>query len=467
MEDKLASQIRLCEWSRLTNHNLTAEARRDIYAAVEEWRLINSLPIAPLSFEGPDGSQLRARQYVGVVEVNDVAIEIYPKLDAALIESAEMQTLSSADCIDTVMRNLLWMLEVADHRDLTEAATAHLEETPTSFFDLFAYLLGKNLLPELKRGVAHSYVTFEDDLKTVRGGIGITEQVTRNWNRFDRVFCAWDEFTADIAINRLLKCACRFLAERVNYPEAVRLLQDCQMLLSEVEDVSPVNALRDIGNLRFDRIVERFKTAFDLARRLLAGIGHNLGVGSANTFVFLLDMNQVFERYVQAVLEAHFKPAVIERQKHVGSLFRIHPGGLSQQPDYYWSDGSTFWIADAKYKHYTKGQQLALRFRDLEGENNAMHDSAPSAGEALSPGDIRQLTVYGELVRLREQMEVPPNLVLLYPFVGSADECLPDEVIAWNGSTFWLMPVHVKPQSLVSNAIRFSSLVSAAAKSIS
>ena len=71
--------------------------------------------------------------------------------------------------------------------------------------------------------------------------------MTRNWNRFDRVFCTWDEFTPNTAINRLFKCACRFLAERVNYLEAARLLLDCQAFLSEVEDVSPVTALRDIG----------------------------------------------------------------------------------------------------------------------------------------------------------------------------------------------------------------------------
>ncbi len=183
MEHILVSHVRLCEWSRV-EHKLTAEVRRDVYAATEEWRLANHLPISPLSFEGPDGSHLCARQYVGVVVVNDVAIEIYPKLDAALINTSETRPLSSAAMIDSVMRNLLWMLEAADHQVLAETATAHLEEAPTSFFDLFAYLFGKNLLPELERGVAHAYVTFEDDLKTVRGRIGLNDQVTRKLEPF-------------------------------------------------------------------------------------------------------------------------------------------------------------------------------------------------------------------------------------------------------------------------------------------
>lgn len=318
-------------------------------------------------------------------------------------------------------------------------------------------MLGKNLLPELGRGVAHTYLTLEDDLKTVRGRIGLVEQVTRNWNRFDRVYCAWDEFTANTPINRLFKCACRFLSERVNYLEAARLLLDCQALLSEVDDVSAVTALRDVANLRFDRSMERFKTAFDLARRLLAGIGHDLGAGSAKTFVFLLDMNRVFERYVHAVLESHFRVAV-EEQKPVGNLLRIHPGGICQLADYFWRDSSGCWIGDAKYKHLAKGHSHALRFSDLEAEHDESDAPAPLAGQILSAGDIRQLTVYAELFQLRGQLAKPPGLILLYPFVGPAIECLPDNVTTWNGSKFWLMPVLVKAQTSVGDAIRFPAL---------
>ena len=391
------------------------------------------------------------------MEVSDAVIEIYPKLDSALIAMNAEEPLPPSIKIDSVMRNLLWMLEVADYRDLAEAHTAHLEEAPTSFFDLFAFLLGKNLLPELARGVAHTYITLEDDLKTVRGRITLGEQVTRNWNRFDRVRCAWDEFTANTPVNRLFKCACRFLGRRVNYAAAARLLLDCEALLGEVDDVSVSTALRDIANLRFDRSMERFKTAFDLARRLLAGIGHDLGAGSAKTFVFLLDMNRVFETYVHAVLESHFRVAV-EQQKPLGKLLRIQVGGISQFADYFWRDSSCVWIGDAKYKHLAKGQYQPLRFADLEGQDDDSDSPATLAGHLLSASDVRQLTVYAELFRLRERSVEPPQLMLLYPFVGSEREHSADSITTWNSSTFWLMPVLVKAQAAVGDAIRFPAL---------
>jgi hypothetical protein len=75
-------------------------------------------------------------------------------------------------------------------------------------------------------------------------------------------------------------------------------------------------------------------------------------------------------------------------------------------------------VGDAKYKHLAKGQQLPLRFRDLETEESGPDNLAPLAGQVLSPADVRQLTVYAELFRLRKHATTPPSLMLLYPYCG-------------------------------------------------
>ena len=66
------------------------------------------------------------------------------------------------------------------------------------------------------------------------------------------------------------------------------------------------------------------------------------------------------------------------------------------------------------------------------------------AGRVLSAGDVRQLTVYAEMARLREPLGFLPRIMLLYPFVGSPELCVSDVAQAWNGSEFWLVPVQVK-----------------------
>jgi len=158
-------------------------------------------------------------------------------------------------------------------------------------------------------------------------------------------------------------------------------------------------------------------------------------------------MNQVFEAYVRAALEARFGVRVTE-QKFLGTLLNLPAGGIHQKADFFWessSSGGDTWIADAKYKHLARGSRDSLRFRDIEAADEENEDPAPGgprAGQVLSPDDVRQLTVYAELFQRQVSNAGLPGLMLVYPFVGTG-EFVTDHVPAWNGSPFWLVPLRV------------------------
>jgi len=430
------SVVRLCEWGHTSRHDLTEQERQALIDSAVHWQKENRFSAPPLAFSGTDGRTLVARQYVGVVEASGRTVEIYPKLDTHLVQQEEVVEDSQAA---SVMRSLLWMLDVADVGAAAEANTAALQETPTQFLDLFAYLLGKNLRAELSRGVARSYEGYEDELAAVRGRIRIVAQVGGNWNRMDRIACGWDEFTPDTAINQLLRCTCRQLARRARHAQTALLLQECLGLLEDVSDVSIATALHGVTNLRhWDRSTERFRRSFELAHRLLRGFGHSLAAGQEDTFVFLLDMNVVFESYVRAVLEARFGVAV-EEQRFVGQLLDLRAGGIRQYADFYFRDQEgAVWIGDAKYKHLAAEQAGAARFASASGAG----EEATLRSQRVDPADVRQLTVYAELDRLRGGHPGRANLLLLYPFVG-ASAFAADQAMAWNGSTIYLAPVRV------------------------
>jgi hypothetical protein len=289
--------------------------------------------------------------------------------------------------------------------------------------------------------------------------VHIGQQVSRNWNRMDRVACAWDEWTPDTPLNRLFKCACRWLSVRVAHPVARGLLYDCLFLLDEVADVPPDFALQQVQRLVLTRATEPFRLSFDLAKRILSGSGPVLGAGSDETWVFLVDMNAVFEAFCHTVLEARFAVGV-ETQKHMGKLLKLSRGGIYQKADYYWEDKASghLWIADAKYKHLAKATQHSLQFElleiteDEESEDNPVESLGVAARRQLSPHDVRQITVYAELEKRRQPSISTPNLMLLYPFIGTG-EFAPASCKAWNESSLVLMPVKVTPQRHLSHCL--------------
>ncbi len=417
--------LRLCEWGRAALDGWSANDRAEVRRAVENWRLNNRMGMAPLSC---DETGLRARQWVGVVEAAGRTIEIYPKLDAALLKT----NAPDAAQVPTVMSNLLWMLDVSAERTIYEADVAALDALE-SFFDLFAWLLARRLLNELQSGLPHRYEVHQGDLSGVRGRINLTRQVTTLWDRRDRIACVWDEFTPDTPLLRLFKSACRFLQPRAKHPATVGLLADCLTMLDDVSEMPPFEALAQARDVRWDRATQRFRTSFDLARRLLQGSAPALGSGDEDTFVFLLDMNKVFENFVAAALEERFQTR-IETQKRVGFLFpELLKHRIAQDADYFWHRDGALWIGDAKYK--SLAGENALTFAALDIEDNEVR-----AGQVLSPDDVRQLTVYAELARLKNEGQA--RLALFYPFVG-AGTFAARGAMAWNGCEFYLVPVRV------------------------
>jgi 5-methylcytosine-specific restriction endonuclease McrBC regulatory subunit McrC len=439
--------IRLCEWSELPIPYLPSAQRRDIAGAVETWREANHLPEPPLWFSGPEGKTLNARQYVGVIELQDIIVEVYPKLDRHLLKQEVPQ---DEEVIGSVMSDLLWMLDVSGHLDVSEVDQAGLKEFPGTFYDVFALLLAKHLLSELLLGLPHAYMSIRDDVRTVRGKVCIADQLARNMNRCDLVSCEWDEFTADTPMNQLLKCSCRLLVPRVHDDASRKALLDCIQLYDRVSDLHPLTALLNASHHRWDRRTERFRTVFELAVRLLQGTSHVLASADTSTFVFLIDMNKLFEKYVKTLLEAYFDVCIIA-QKQIGFLFpQVEKGKIAQLADYFWltKDG-TIWIGDAKYKHLTESQSSSLSFTQIHEEDP---DSIMPAGRILAPSDVRQLTVYAELVRERHPASGHPNILFLYPFVGE-HEAKCDATEAWNGSTFILCPVRTSRQNSLKNAL--------------
>jgi len=389
------------EWDPVT--------RDAVRTAAERWAQDHSLSCVPLAFGGADGCTLSTVQYVGVVEAGGVRVEIYPKLDAGLLADDHV----SPRRAKSVMSNLLWMLETSGYGGLVDAGDASVEECPHSMNDLLGWLFARRLRSQLAHGMPHEHVSMRDDLPLVRGRIDFARQSTVLFGRPDIIACGWDEFIMDTPLTRLLRCATEALLHRTSLPGAAADLRDALSMLDEVPSVLPVQALADSPGIRWSRLNMRWRLCHDLALAVLRGLGRDLTGGSVESFVYLLDMNLLFECHCARWLEKRFEMPVKE-QEPLGSLLLRSPGGLRQVADFIWRDhdGCT-WVGDAKYK-------------------------VPGS-EWPKIEDVRQIICYGQLAALRFGAEMG-GLMLLHPTVED-ETC--QEVSTFDQQTLHLQAVKV------------------------
>lgn len=322
--------LRLCEHqSRIVSW--PRDVREAVAEAADGWMRAHRLNTPPLRFEGSDGCTLRAQQFVGVVEAGGVCVEIYPKLDAALVRDETLVDRRAG----TVMANLLWMLEFSGFDGLIDAGDATVHDGPESITNLLAWLFARRMRDQLAIGVPHEYLSMRDDLPFKRGRIQFARQATQLFGRPDLLACEWDEFSPDTPLPRLLRCAVGVLLARVRLPGASKDLRVALAMLEDVSSVHPVEALSGATQIRWSRMNARWRSCYDLALAVLRGLGRELHTGASHSFVFLLDMNALFESYCARWIEQRFRVGV-STQEFVGRLLLRDQRSLHQNADFLW-----------------------------------------------------------------------------------------------------------------------------------
>jgi len=94
----------------------------------------------------------------------------------------------------------------------------------------------------------------------------------------------------------------------------------------------------------------------------------------------------------------------------------------------------------------------AVVFDITEGDTEKADQMNKSADRVLSPSDIRQLTVYAEILKRQRNLAFPPALAIVYPFVGEG-EMKVSRAVTWNGSDLWLVPLRVDSKGAMSEVM--------------
>ncbi|PZH15651.1 restriction endonuclease [Streptomyces sp. NTH33] len=230
-------------------------------------------------------------------------------------------------------------VDVAEHRDLLPS---------------LAHAVERQVDRALRQGLLQGYRATEESALVVRGRIREAEQIRRRFGAALPVEVAYDEFTTDIAENRILRTAVERLLRLPGVPRDVR-----RRLLHQrarLADVTPVVRGQRLPDWRPTRLNSRYHQALHLARAVLDGSSAEHAPGGLRIDGFLFDMNKLFEDFVTVALR--------EALRGLGRTVRFQDSHhldeaatVRMRPDFvlYGPDGTPCAVADAKYKAEKRG----------------------------------------------------------------------------------------------------------------
>ena len=282
-------------------------------------------------------------QYCGVISLGNLSLEILPKIYGKETEPGACR------------KALIKMLIKAKRLRIQRGGIANIALQKHVLLDVFILHFCDQLHAELMQGMIHCYVERNENLNVIRGRLRIEQQFKHNLAHKERLYCQYDELSADNLHNQVIKYVLKLLMKVSTGLLARKKLSELLMRFDSIDDVSA--NLQMIDSLSFDRSTCRYEPVFKQCRWFMQGLHPDVLVGHDSCITLLFDMNRLFESYVANVFrklawadgkqmrEQGPQKYMVRRDDRDEQLFLMKPDMVFLD-----NDNNFVAIADAKWK---------------------------------------------------------------------------------------------------------------------
>jgi 5-methylcytosine-specific restriction enzyme subunit McrC len=215
------------------------------------------------------------------------------------------------------------------------------------FFRALVWFFEAEIRRAIKYGLQRDYERREEVLPTLRGRPDAGAQIRELQGRIYPIACRYHEFLEDIPLNRVLKAALHRVRRLPGLePNLALRLRHHQRSFAEVstEEFHPAR----VPDFDFNRLNDHWKSATVLAQLILRQQTLVDHTGAVVGITFIVDMNKVFERFVEAIVKAAARRRGFQAE---GQQKRPLTDHVEMIPDLIiHRDGQDLAVADVKYK---------------------------------------------------------------------------------------------------------------------
>ncbi len=271
--------------------------------------------------------RLRAQAKVGAVRFEEFDLVIRPKAG---------------------LQNVFYLMGIDRPRDWWSTDEVDLQVDQDLFAGI-ARMMAHAVDRAIRPGVQHGYVERCEPLVALRGRIDLAAQLHHPYTPIP-ASCRYDDYTADTKPNRLIRAALSRVLRLPGVPGTVR--RRLHLQLSVLEGVSHVEPdLHWADKWEPNRLDRRYLPAVRLSALVLRRLELSEAAGDTRAYSFLVDMNQLFERFIEEGLRKRLQAVdgamrvIGQEQRHldVENRLTIRPDVVVRKAS------SPAFVLDSKY----------------------------------------------------------------------------------------------------------------------
>ena len=228
------------------------------------------------------------KQFVGVIQVDGLTIEILPKIDKYESESEEnKQKWQSA---------LIEMLRVTRKLKVQQVGEANVSKQSIHLLDIYFEWFLNEVQLLIHQGLIKQYYKETNNVKALKGKLEFAGHLSKNLVHKERFYTTHQVYDKDHLLHQVLGQALSIIA---SLSKGTYLYSKCKTTQLNFPEVTVIQANEaTFSKIPKNRKTAPYETALAIARLIILNYAPNIKSGSEQMLALLFDMNVLWEEYI-------------------------------------------------------------------------------------------------------------------------------------------------------------------------
>ena len=234
---------------------------------------------------------VRFKNYVGVIQLGGLTIEILPKTDNTISEDSDFETWHEA---------LLNMLKVCKHINVNSVSEANLKRKHNSLLDLYFEMYLEEVQHLLRVGLIKQYRRDSSNVLALKGRLDFNKNIQYNLIHQERFYTEHQVYDFENIINQIILKGLTILSDLTYNSDLKDKIARLKLSFPEIKEIP-------IQKYHFDKVKNNRKTvaytrALQIAKMIILNYSPDIRSGQENMLTLLFDMNKLWEEYIYRML---------------------------------------------------------------------------------------------------------------------------------------------------------------------